>query len=230
MRGYVQSLLLSGLLALSLPAFALDLSSLSNHDATTGLKDALAQGARAAVDQLSAADGFLGDKKVRIPLPESLQHIEGGLRMMGMGKQADELITSMNRAAEMAVKEATPLLIDALKNMSVQDAKGILSGGDDAATQYFKRATSAPLSKKFLPIVKEMTAKVQLAEQYNHFAGQASQLGLVDKKDADIDQYVTRKALDGLFTVIAEKERAIRKNPMGAATDMAQKVFGALGH
>lgn len=229
MRGHVLSLFFAGLLALSLPGFAVDLSALSNRDATTGLKDALAQGARAAVEQLSAADGFLGNSTVRIPLPESLAQIEGGLRMMGMGKQADELVTGMNRAAEMAVKQATPLLISALKNMSVQDAKGILSGGDDAATQYFKRSTSAPLTKKFLPIVKDMTAKVQLAAQYNHFAGQASQLGLIDKQDADIDQYVTRKALDGLFTVIGEKERAIRQNPMGAATDMAQKVFGALG-
>jgi hypothetical protein len=134
----------------------------------------------------------------------------------------------MNRAAEMAVKEATPLLVNAVKGMSVQDAKGVLTGGDDAATQYFRRTTSAPLEQKFLPIVKQMTAKVQLADQYNALAGQAAQFGLVDAKSANLDNYVTQKALDGLFTVMAEQERAIRKDPVGAATGMASKVFGLL--
>src|SRR5512134_3945505 len=133
--------------------------------------------------------------------------------MVGMGKQADELVVSMNRAAEMAVKEATPILTD----------------GDGAATQYFRRTTSEQLTQRFLPIVKKMTAKVQLAEQYNNLAGQAASLGLVKQEDANIDNYVTRKALDGLFLVISEQERAIRKDPVGAATGMAQKVFGLLG-
>ena len=194
-----------------------------------GLKDALVQASGKAVSQLSAVNGFLGNEKVKIPLPDSLKRIESGLRMVGMGKQADELVTSMNRAAEMAVKEATPLLTDSVKKMSVQDAKGVLTGGDDAATQYFKRTTAEPLAKRFLPIVKQMTAKVQLAEQYNRFAGQAAQLGVVSKEDADIDQYVTRKALDGLYLVIADYERGIRKDPLGAATSVAKRVFGALG-
>jgi hypothetical protein len=145
-----------------------------------------------------------------------------------MGRQADELVVSMNRAAEMAVREATPILTDAVKKMSVQDAKGILTGGDDAATQYFRRATSAQLTQRFQPIVKKMTAKVQLAEQYNSLAGHAASFGLVKQEDANIDGYVTRKALDGLFIVIAEQERAIRKDPVGAATGIAQKVFGYL--
>ena len=211
------------------PAVAQSLASLSNRDAVAGLKDALIQSAGKAVSQLGAADGFLGNAQVKIPLPDSIKRVESALRMVGMGKQADELVVSMNRAAEMAVKEATPVLTDAIKKMGVQDAKGILTGGDDAATQYFRRTTSGELTQRFLPIVKKMTAKVQLAEQYNHLAGQAASLGLVKQEDANIDNYVTRKALDGLYLVIAEQERAIRKDPVGAATGMAKKVFGMLG-
>jgi hypothetical protein len=216
-------------LAAGAPALAQSLASLSNQDAVAGLKDALVQSSGKAVGQLGAADGFLGNAKVKIPLPDSIKRVESGLRMLGMGRQADELVVSMNRAAEMAVKEATPILVDSVKKMSVQDARGVLTGGDDAATQYFRRTTSDQLTQRFLPIVKKMTAKVQLAEQYNNLAGQAASLGLVKQEDANIDNYVTRKALDGLFLVIAEQERAIRKDPVGAATGMAQKVFGLLG-
>jgi hypothetical protein len=211
-------------------ALAQSLASLSNKDAVAGLKDALVQSAGKAVGQLGAADGFLGNAKVKIPLPDSIKRVESGLRMVGMGRQADELVVSMNRAAEMAVKEATPILVDSVKKMSVQDAKAVLTGGDDAATQYFRRTTSDQLTQRFLPIVKKMTAKVRLAEQYNSLAGQAASLGLVKQEDANIDNYVTRKALDGLFLVISEQERAIRKDPVGAATGMAQKVFKLLGN
>jgi hypothetical protein len=228
MRTSIASLgLLAGLVTAA-PAGA-QLASLSNQDAVAGLKDALIQSSGKAVSQLGAADGFLGNAQVKIPLPDSIKRVESALRMVGMGKQADELVVSMNRAAELAVKEATPILTDSVKKMSVQDAKGILTGGDDAATQYFRRTTSEQLTQRFLPIVKKMTAKVQLAEQYNNLAGQAATFGLVKQEDANIDNYVTRKALDGLFLVIAEQERAIRKDPVGAATGMAKKVFGMLG-
>ena len=215
-------------LVISGAARALTLADISNQDAVEGLKDALIQGSGRAVSQLSATDGFLGNDKVRIPLPESMKRVERALRMIGKGKQADELITSMNRAAEMAVTEARPLLVSAVKSMSVRDAKGILTGGGDAATQYFRRTTSEPLAQRFLPIVKRATARVQLAQQYNQLAGQAAQWGLVRKEDANIDEYVTRKALDGLFVVIAEQERALRRDPMGAATTVAKRVFGAV--
>lgn len=215
--------------ALVNPASGLTIADLSNQDAVQGLKDALVQGADRAVSQLGTANGFLGNPKVKIPLPASLQKAERLMRMVGMGGQADELVTSMNRAAEMAVTEAKPLLVDAVKQMSVQDAKGILTGGDDAATQYFRRSTSAALTQKFLPIVKEMTARVNLAKLYNQYAGQAAALGVIEAKDANLDNYVTQKALDGLFLMIAEQERAIRKNPIGSASTMVQKVFGAIG-
>jgi len=216
-------------LALAGPASAVSIADLSNQDAVKGLKEALVLGADKAVAQLGTADGFLGNAKVKIPLPDSLRKAERVMRMVGMGAQADELVTSMNRAAEMAVKEAQPLLVDAVKRMSVQDAKGILTGGDDAATQYFRRTTSDALTQKFLPIVKQMTARVNLAQLYNQYAGQAAAFGVLDAKDANIDNYVTRKALDGLFLVIAEQERAIRKDPIGAGSNIVQKVFGAIG-
>ena len=146
---------------------------------------------------------------------------------MGMKKQADELVVTMNRAAEAAVPEAKALLVDAVKNMSLQDAKGILTGGDTAATEYFKRATSSQLTQRFLPIVTVWTEKVGLAQQYNGLVDRGAQLGLVGK-DERIENYVTAKALDGLYLIIGEQERAIRSNPVGAATGAARKVFEML--
>lgn len=216
-------------LALVRSVSAVTIADLSNQDAVQGLKEALVLSADKAVSQLGTSDGFLGNAKVKIPLPDSLRKAERMMRMVGMGAQADELVTNMNRAAEMAVSEAKPLLVDAVKRMSVQDAKGVLTGGDDAATQYFRRTTSDALTQKFLPIVKQMTARVNLAQLYNQYAGQAANFGVIDAKDANIDDYVTRKALDGLFLVIAEQERAIRKDPVGAASNIVKKVFGAIG-
>ncbi|MDP2811144.1 MAG: DUF4197 domain-containing protein [Rhodocyclaceae bacterium] len=209
-------------------AHALTLSDLSNKDAVGGLKEALTQGAGKAVQVLCRSDGFLGNPKVKIPLPENLQKAEGLMRGMGMGKQADELVTAMNRAAEASVPEAKALLVNSVKQMSVEDAKAILSGGDDAATRYFRRTTSAPLTAKFQPIVTKAIARVKLAEKYEKFAGKAAKFGLVKEEDIHLENYVARKALDGLYLMIAEEERAIRKNPVGAAGNLAKKAFGAL--
>jgi len=216
-------------MVISTQALALGLGNLSNADAVSGLKDALTQGSAAAVSELGVKNGFLGNDKVRIPLPGALQRVEGGLRLLGMQKQADDLVTAMNRAAEQAVPQAKVLLISAIRNMSMQDAKGILTGGDTAATDYFRKTTSSRLAAKFLPIVTKATAKVGLAEKYNMLAGKAARFGLVDAKEAKIENYVTQKALDGLFLMIAEQEKAIRKDPAGSATGMAKKVFGLLG-
>lgn len=217
------------LFALSLgTAHAAGLDGISNGDASAGLKEALTKGADYAVSSLGANNGFLGNPKVKIPLPESLQKAEKGLRMFGMGKQADELVETMNHAAEQAVAEAKPILMDAIKKMSVQDAKGILTGGENSVTQYFRTSSSEPLGKKFLPIVQNSTRKLQLAEQYNKFAGKAASSGLIDKKDADLDGYVTQKAMDGLFAMIAEQEKQLRANPLEAGSGLLKKVFGAL--
>ena len=219
--------LLTGLL-LATSAHALSLADISGKDAGGGLKEALTQGAAKAVDLLGKQDGFLGNPKVKIPLPESVQKVEGLMRGLGMGKQADELVNAMNRAAEAAVPQAKTLLVNSIKQMSVQDAKGILSGGEDSATQYFRRTTSGPLGEKFKPVVKQAMAKVKLAEKYDRLAGKASKFGLVREQDAQLENYVTKKALDGLYLMIAEEEKAIRKNPLAAAGSLAQKVFGAL--
>ncbi|HMV55103.1 MAG TPA: DUF4197 domain-containing protein [Rhodocyclaceae bacterium] len=217
------------LLVVSTASWALSLGDFTNQEASGGLKEALSQGVDAAVKSLGKTDGFLKNKKVKIPLPSALEKGEKMMRMAGMGKQADELVTAMNRAAEAAVPEATALLSDAVKSMSVEDAKKILTGGEGSVTAFFKEKTQAQLTEKFLPIVKEQTAKVNLAQMYDQYAGQGAKLGLVKKEDAQIDNYVTRKALDGLYTMIGEEEKAIRANPVGAVGGLAKKVFGALG-
>ena len=150
------------------------------------------------------------------------------MRSIGMDRHADELVLRMNRAAEAAVPEAKTLLADAVKKMSVQDAKGILTGGDDAATQYFKRTTSEPLAKRFRPIVKKAMEKVKLAEKYDEIAARGAKFGLVKEEGAQLEDYVTRKALDGLFVAIAEEEKKVRQDPAGAASEILRKVFGAL--
>jgi len=207
---------------------AAELSEISNKDAVAGLKEALNKGSQAAVQQLGAENGFFGNDKLRIPLPDSLKKVEGMMRRFGMGNQADELILRMNRAAEAAMPEARALLVNAIRQMSIQDAKGILTGGDDAATQYFRRTTSTPLTQKFLPILKKATEKVKLAERYNTFVETGSRFGLVKEEDANLENYVTRKALDGLYLVIAEQEKKIRADPVSAASSIVSKVFGAL--
>lgn len=213
---------------LSTLAQAGGLDAISTGDASAGVKEALAKGADYAVASLGKDGGFLGNSKVKIPLPGYLQKAEKGLRMFGMGKQADQLIETMNHAAEQAVAEAKPILTDSIKKMSVQDAKGILTGGEDSVTQYFKRTSTEQLTAKFMPIVKASTKKLDLAEQYNSFAGKAASSGLIDQKDADLDSYVTQKAMDGLFAMIAEEEKKLRANPIGAGSDLLKKVFGAL--
>jgi hypothetical protein len=215
-------------LVISLPAHAAGLDSISNADATNGLRQALTDGSAAAVSLLGKENGFFGNPKVKIPLPPTLQRVEGALRLAGMRRQADELVLSMNRAAEAAVPEARALLVESVKKMSVQDAKGILTGGDTAATEYFKRTTQTQLTERFLPIVKKATDRVGLAQQYNNLAGQGAQLGLIKKDQSTIESYVTQKALDGLYLMIAEQEKAFRTNPVGATSDIVKKVFGAL--
>lgn len=207
---------------------AAQLENITNREAINALKTALDKGSRAAVDQLGREDGFFGDARVKIPLPESMKRAERTMRRFGMGKYADELVLAMNRAAEAAVPEARQLFVDSVKKMTVTDAKGILTGGDTAGTEYFKRTTSDQLRKRFLPIVKKSTEKVGLAQTYNQYAQQAAAFGLVKAEHANVDAYVTQKALDGLYFMVAEEEKKIRKDPVGTASSILKKVFGAL--
>lgn len=207
---------------------AAGLDDITHAEAARGLRQALTDGSLAAVAKLGVHDGFFANPKVKIPLPPSLQRVERGLRTFGMKREADELVLTMNRAAEAAVPEAKQLLTDAVRKMSVQDAKGILSGGDTAATDYFKRATRPQLTQRFLPIVKQATDKVGLAQQYNMLAEQGAALGLVKEDQASIERYVTQKALDGLYYMIGEQEKAFRRDPVSATSSIVRKVFGAL--
>ena len=204
------------------------LDALSSKDASSGLRAALGQGIDKAVAHLGVPGGFLSNPKVTIPLPPALEKVDRGLRLVGMGGDADALKTAMNHAAESAVAEAKPVLKQALQRMTVADAKGILTGGEDSATQYFRRTTADSLGAKFKPIVANATAKVKLASLYDQYAGKAAEFGLVKGEDAHLNDYVTSKALDGLYTEMADEERAIRQNPLGQASSLIKRVFGAL--
>lgn len=223
-----QLLTLFAALLLATAAQAVSLADLSAGDASGGLKDALTQGAGKAVGLLGRPDGFMGDARVRIGLPGKLRKAEGLLRQLGFGNQTDELITTMNRAAEAAVPAAKPLLVDAIQQLTVSDAKDILAGSDDAATRYFERTTSEPLGEKFKPIVSQAMAKFNLNQKFQALAGKAGPLGRVKDPNGYLEDYVTRKTLDGLFLMMAQEEKAIRKNPASAAGNLARKVFGAL--
>lgn len=229
---YTQKLAISSVLTLSIVTVAFAsglLTALSNQDATDGLRQALSQGAEVAVAQLGKNNGFYGNPKVRIPLPGSIEKGASMLRRVGMGSQLDQLEVTMNKAAEAAVVEAKPVLVNAIKQMSVSDAKQILTGGNTSATEYFRRTTSADLTTRFLPIVKKHTDQLGATQQYSQLAKPAANFGLIDSKQASIDGYVTQKALDGLFLMVAEEEKAIRQNPVKQSSAILQKVFGAVG-
>jgi len=214
-------------LAISSPAAA-GLDDITDAEALRGVRQALTDGSLAAVARLGVENGYFGNPKVKIPLPPSLQRVERGLRTFGMRRDANELVLTMNRAAEAAVPEAKQLLTDAVRKMSVQDAKGILSGGDTAATDYFRRATRTQLTQRFLPIVKRATDRVGLAQQFNSLAEQGAALGLMKEDEASIERYVTQKAVDGLYFMIGEQEKAFRRDPVGATSSIVRKVFGAI--
>lgn len=218
---------LSGFLMFA-PLMVMAATAPTAAESADGLKAALNQAANVAITTLGKTDGFMGNPQVRIPLPGKLEKAAKKLRKFGMAKQTDALQLAMNRAAEAAVPEAKVLFVDAIQNMTVTDALAIVRGPQDAATQYFKGAMSEALTERFLPIVSKATANVELARQYDQVAGKASALGLVDQQDASLDAYVTRKALDGLFLTMAREEAAIRKNPLGQASSLLRKVFGAL--
>ena len=207
---------------------AAGVGSLTTAESIGGLKDALTQSSLAAVSKLGVVNGFLDNPKVKIELPGPLAKAGKLMRMLGMGRQTDELVATMNHAAEQAVQEAKPIFVNAIKKMSINDAKGILTGGDDAATQYFKRTTTPALTAKFLPIVRQKTDGLKLAKQYDDYAATAASLGIVDKQSSSVEGYVTQKALDGLFVMMADEERALRRNPLGASSNLLKKVFGAI--
>ncbi len=202
-------------------------SGLTQRDAAAGVRAALERGAQVAVDSLGRTDGFWGNALVRIALPEWLQRAEGGLKLLGRGRDVEALKLSINRAAEQAVPEARTLLMDAVKSMTLTDAKTIVTGSNDAVTRYFAEKTRKPLTERFLPIVSRVTDSNGLARQYNQLAGEGEKMGLVKPEQAKIERYVTAKALDGLYLMIGEEEKKIRADPVAAGSDILKKVFGA---
>ncbi len=201
-------------------------AALNESDATAGVREALARGAEAAVASLGRTDGFLGDKRLRIPLPGHLEDAAKLMRALGQGRRVDDLVTAMNRAAEAAVPQARSLLVNAVKTISVEDALRIVGGGDTAVTDFFQRKTRSALGEQFLPIVRQKTEGVALAEKYQRFAAKAQGIGLVDEQDAELPRYVTRKALDGLYWAIGEEEKKIRRDPLGSGSAILKAVFG----
>lgn len=203
--------------------------ALGTDDIVGGLRQALEKGVRIAVDLLGQTDGFSGNPKVRIPLPDHLKSISSGLRAFGRDKYADEFELTMNRAAEAAVPEGKAIFMDAIRNMTVEDAKGILDGPDDAATQYFRKVGWDRLRTRIMPVVQEATAGAGVTGAYNSLVKQLDILGsVVDTKSLNLNDYVANKALDGLFLMIAEEEKRIRENPMERTTDLLKKVFGSI--
>jgi len=221
------STLLAGL-ALAASAFANPLDALTEKEAGGGLKAALEAGSVAAVGKLGVEGGFLNNDAVRIKLPRVLEKARPILEMTGHGEQLEELETAMNRAAEQAVPLAKPLLVNAVKSMTLSDAKAILTGGETSVTDFFKEKTAAPLAVKFKPIVKGVTDRSKLSGQFNNAMSQATKFGLVGEEQATVESYVTQRALDGLFLMIGEEEKKIRENPISYGSKAISKVFGLL--
>ncbi|XLZ69259.1 DUF4197 domain-containing protein [Massilia sp. SR12] len=221
------SAVLAGMV-LAASAHADPLAALTEKEAGGGLKAALEAGSVAAVGKLGVEGGFLNNDAVRIKLPRVLEKARPLLAMTGRAEQLDELETAMNRAAEQAVPLAKPLLVNAVKSMTVQDAKQILTGGETSVTDFFKEKTSVPLAAKFKPIVKGVTDKSKLSAKFNTAMGQATKFGLASEEQATVESYVTQRALDGLYLMIGEEEKKIRENPVSYGSKAIAKVFGLL--
>lgn len=207
-----------------------DLQSLTQGDMVSALKQALEKGVGHATDQLGRPGGFLDDARVRIPMPQQMAWTEKTLRSFGQDQIADDFVTSMNRAAERAVPEVVAVFSEAIKAMTLEDARGILSGPDDAATQYFQQHASENLTQRMRPLVSEATDAVGVTAYYKTMMSKAGGFSsLLSQQTLDLDSYVTAKAMDGLFLMIAEQEKAIRENPVERSTDLLRKVFGAAG-
>jgi hypothetical protein len=201
--------------------------SLSTDEIVAGLKEALQKGTEEGTDKLSSINGFLQNAAVKILLPPDAKKAEEMLRNVGLGKLADDAITSMNHAAEDACKNAAPIFVNAIKQMSIQDAWGILKGGDTSATHYLKVKTTDPLTTAFKPVIEQSLQKVEATKYWSDFANAYNKLNMFgkDKLDTDLSSYVTAKALNGIFYEIGEQEKQIRKDPAARTTDLLKKVF-----
>ncbi len=201
-------------------------SGLSEKDASDGIKEALVKGTGEAVKVVSVNDGYFGNARIKIPFPPDAKVIEEKLRALGMGKKVDEAVLSMNRAAEDAAKDAKPIFVNAITGMSVKDAIGIVKGEKDAATQYLRKTTSPELNVKFQPVIKSSLDKVNATKYWEDLVKTYNKIPMVKKMNPDLTAYVTQKAIDGLFVMVAQEEENIRKNPAARTTELLKKVFG----
>ncbi len=204
------------------------LTSLSQSDAASGIKEAMAQGIRQSIAQLGRPDGFLRDELVKIVIPNNLRTVADVTRKLGAGKYVDDLELSMNRAAEKAVPAAADIFADAVRQMTIVDAANIVRGPEDGATQYFRRVTQDRLRDKFRPIVASATSETGVAKNLKALTAKGGGLGQLfgASTPVDLDGYVTDKAMDGLFYYVAQKEKEIRKNPLKQGSDLLRRVFG----
>lgn len=206
----------------------LDKSSLGNADIISGLKQALIKGSQRAVETLGKENGFFANPQLKIPMPEKLQSVEAALRKLKQDEIADEFVLSMNRAAEKAVPKAMSIFSNAIKTMSVDDAREILNGSDTAATEYLQKTGGEKLQQEFLPIVKQATGSVGVTENYKALIDNLGMMSrFVDVESLDVDKYVTDKAVAGLFTLVANEEKLIRSDPAARTTELLKKVFSA---
>ena len=205
-------------------------SRVASDELTRGLREALTIGTNKAIRELGRDGGFYNNSRVKIPMPKSLRPVEKTLRVFGKGKMADDFIAAMNRAAERAVPVAASVFVDSIMQMTFQDARNIISGPDDAATQFFRRTGEDRLREEFLPIIQRFTEEVGVTAKYKQMIKRAGPLARLGGEDAtDIDAYVTQKALDGLFLLIADEEKRIRQNPVARTTELLRKIFGVGG-
>jgi hypothetical protein len=202
-------------------------AGLDNTQITSGLKEALAVGTQKAVKQVAKPGGYLENKAIKILLPSSLRPVETGLRAAGQGPKIDDFISSMNHAAEAAAPEAASIFSDAVREMTIDDARKLLNGGNTSITDYFKSKTSAHLASAFRPHVEETMRNNGVTQKYDALVAQAPKLPFMSNSSTDINTYVVNKALDGLFLVLGEQEKEIRTNPAARTTDLLKKVFGS---
>ena len=202
-----------------------DNASFTEQEAAQGIREALINGTGKSVDLVSLVDGYFGNPEIKIPFPEDARVVESTLRSMGMGKQVDDAIQSINRAAEDAAREAKPIFVDAIKAMSIQDAIGIIKGEDNAATEYLRKSTTTELNKKFQPVISKSLDRVQATRYWTDVINTYNKIPFVQKVNPDLTAYVTGLAIDGLFIMISKEEKKIRKDPLARTSDILKKVF-----
>lgn len=202
---------------------------LTTNEVAEGLKEALIKGISTGSDLVSQTDGYFKSPEIKIPFPPDVKKVEDKFRQVGLGNEVDRFVLTLNRGAEDAAKEAKPIFINAIKQMTIDDAWGILKGQPDAATQYLKRTTSAQLKEKFKPVIQGSLDKVSATKYYGDIINNYNKIPLVQKVNPDLNEYATTMAMQGLFTMIAKEEKSIRQDPVARTTELLKRVFGSQG-